>query len=86
MNVYVIKQTTYEVEKPEQPRCVFYWGKPRRLWDSPYHVEGFKKKGAAERAIQLDMKNSINVVQISEHVSIENKHFVNCYEVVEIEN
>ena len=85
MKTYVVKETTYEVGNFAKPRSVYYWGKPRRLWESPYYVEGFKTKGAAERAIQKDIDNNPLSVCLGTHVALENKEFVKLYSVEEIE-
>lgn len=85
MKVYVIKETTYEANTHEGPRSVFYWGKPRRLWESPYYVEGFKTKGAAERAIRLDIERDTLSVSYGDHAKLENGQFLVLYSVEEIE-
>lgn len=85
MKVYVIKETTYEANTLDGSRSVFYWGKPRRLWDSPYYVEGFKTKGAAERAIRLDIERDSLSVPFGDHAKLENGQFLVLYSVEEIE-
>ena len=85
MKTYVIKITTYDANNMRQPRSVFYWGKPRRLWESPYYVEGFKRKAFAERAIQKDIDEDPLAVRIGPHAIIQNKEFVTLYSVEEIE-
>ena len=85
MKTYVIKDETYNVNDPSIPVCVAYWGKPRRLWDSPYYVEGFKRKKAAEKAIQIDIEGDCLLERLGTHTALENKTYIRFYSIVEEE-
>lgn len=85
MKKYVIKEVTYDLNDPSEPHDVSYWGKPRRLWDSPEYCEGFEKAGYAERAIQKDIDEICSRERIGTHAALENGNYIVFYSVVEIE-
>ena len=85
MKKYVIKEVTYNLNDPSEHHDALYWGKPRRVWDSPEYCEGFKSAAYAERAIQKDIDESPLSERIGTHAAIENKTYIRLLSVVEIE-
>lgn len=82
---YAVKNTCYEASNPEKPHGVYFFGKDGYVHNDTFFLEGWKARRFAEAFIAREM-NGFNVKQVSENVNIENKRWVNVYEVVELQD